>query len=354
MLETLLCVCLCTFMGVNVFTFGSSAGIRWSNFPPYQAWHKRLRIWACQIKKKVTRKDNKDKRDGIIGAKKEVELKKRTQPLWAPVKVLGEGGRQNPVLWKQELACRLLWAVSRSRANIFCFSSKHNQRCSRLRTQGTWLTSTIKTLTTVSFLPVSGTVATSEPQGSGDCCASAVTEKFTFPETHRTELSCARNLAPSQPQDLQSILMSMSRSRACPVFKKTVSMGQKQQWQRAWGPVRRKKLKNLSCIHRFCRESPYGVLTHLKIWELSTRMWCASHWHRGSENLGLLPQGQLWNQESLPAAHSPMSPHGQRNSKDVTVEEKHIVWVEVGERLWSVGVEHTCLKCYICWHRTLA
>ena len=47
--------------------------------------------------------------------------------------------------------------------------------------------STIRTLTTVSFLPVSGTVATSEPQGSEDCCASADTEKFTFPETNSPE-----------------------------------------------------------------------------------------------------------------------------------------------------------------------
>ena len=65
----------------NFFTFGASAEIRWSNFPPYQEWHKHLRMWACQVKKEVIRNDNKDKRDGIIGAEKEVELKKITHPL---------------------------------------------------------------------------------------------------------------------------------------------------------------------------------------------------------------------------------------------------------------------------------
>lgn len=129
--------------------------------------------------------------------------------------------------------------------------------------------------------------------------------------THRAELSCARNLAPSKPQDLQSIFRSMSRSRACPVFKKMVSLGAP--WEE--GNIRTFPAFTISA------ES----LTHLMIWELPTRMWCASHWHRGSENLGLLPLGQLWNQGSLPAAHLPVAPQGQRNSKDVTIEEQRIM-----------------------------
>ena len=75
-------VCVCVRECVNnFFTFGASAGIRWSNFPSYQEWHKHLRMWVCQVKKKVIRNNNKDKGDGIIGAEKEVELKKTTHPL---------------------------------------------------------------------------------------------------------------------------------------------------------------------------------------------------------------------------------------------------------------------------------
>lgn len=40
---------------------------------------------------------------------------------------------------------------------------------------------------TVSFLLISGTSATSFPQSSRDCIASALTEKFTFPKTRNIE-----------------------------------------------------------------------------------------------------------------------------------------------------------------------
>lgn len=70
----------------------------------------------------------------IIGAEKEVGLKKinwRNPSPLSSSQGTRRGREAEPSALKGSL---LLWAVSRSCATIFCFSSKHNQHCSRLRT----------------------------------------------------------------------------------------------------------------------------------------------------------------------------------------------------------------------------
>lgn len=224
----------------------------------------------------------------------------------------------------------MLWGILRSHIIIFYFSSKHSRPRSILSTRsikgghspplsGLWQlcpSSQFQELWPPQNHKALGTVVLLQSQRNSHSLKHTV---------HRAELRCARNLASSKPQDLQSILSSMSSSRACPVFKKVVSMGQKKPWPRAWGP-NEKKVTSEPFLHSvFVHRVPYRVSTHLMIWELPTRMWCASRWHRGSKNLRLLTLGQLWNRGSLPAAHRPVAPHGRRNSKDVTTGGQHIM-----------------------------